>query len=208
LPVSQQVFRPDVVAGGAAVVVVVLILVAGGNPVLAIVAAIAAYAAVAWRRARSARQERDSPEEAAERSALAYEASLPKVAVLRQLAPEIEREGTRELVVRICDTSDQVLGIMSAGAARSAAPLYLEQLLEPAEALVETYAHLASRGLRATDEAQARIESQDLPKIERASRLVLERLRQEPDADLDALRQILAFDLETAPSVVEPRRRR
>jgi hypothetical protein len=207
LVVNQRILRPDLVAAVAAVVVAVVAYAAGADPILAIVAALVAYAVVALVRTRPAGDGRESPEETEERTELAYETSRQKVAALRGLATQIGRDGTREVVVRICDQSEQVLAIMSAGKAKSAAPLYLEQLLEPAEALVETYVHLASRGLRATDEAQARSESQDLPKIERASRLFLERLRQDPEVDLAALSQILTFNLETTSPIVEPPRR-
>lgn len=205
---SRRIVRADAVAAVAAVVVVMLAVAAGANPLLAVVAATVVYAAAAWGRSRTAGQERDSPEDTAERNELAYETSLQKVAAMRELTGQIERDSTREVVVRICDHSDQVLRLMAAGNARSAGPLYLEQLLEPAAALVETYVHLATRGLRATDEVQARSESQDLPKIERASRLFLERLCQEPHVDLAALEQILTFPLEAATPIVEPKRTR
>lgn len=204
----SRLLRPNAVAVAAAVAIAVLAVVVGANPVLAVVLAIAVYAAVMLIRPRPTGQETESPADAAERNELAYETSQQKVAAIRDLAPRIEREATREIVDRICDQSDQVLAIMAAGKARSAAPLFLEQLLEPAEALIETYVHLASRGLRATDEVRARSESQDLPKIERASRLFLDRLRQDPDVDLAALSQILTFNLEAMTPIVEPPRRR
>jgi hypothetical protein len=205
---KQRLLRGGFAAGVAALGVGAIAAGLSAPPVLVILLAIAAYVAVALTRTRTATEQGDSAADTAERTALAYETSRQKVAAMRKLATEIERESTREIVLRICDHSDRVLETMTERDAQAAAPLYLEQLIEPAEALLETYLRLSSRGLKTTDEILARHESQDFPTIERAARLFLDRLRQEPRPDLASLSQILAFAPETPTSIVQPDRTR
>ncbi|MEA2513516.1 MAG: hypothetical protein QOJ59_3003 [Thermomicrobiales bacterium] len=208
MDLKQRLLRWDIVAGGAALLVVVLALGLEAPTLLAFVLAIAAYLVVVLVRAPRDADGGTSSGDSEERSALAYETSLQKVAAMRGLAERIEREGTREVVLRMADHSDQALEVMAERNARAAAPLYLEQLLEPAEALIETYVRLSSRGLKATDEILARNESQDFPMLERASRLFLERIRQEDAVDLPALTQVLTFSLESTTPIVQPNRKR
>jgi hypothetical protein len=202
----QRLFRGDLIAIAGAIVVIFALTGSGLSPLAAVPIAIAAYAGLVWVRGRSSDQGGYSAADTAERSEVAQETSRQKIANMRELATRIERESTREIVLRTCDHADQVLATVAERNAQGVAPLFLEQLLEPAEALVETYVRLSSRGLKATDVMLARYASQDFPMIERAARLFLERLRQEPAADLPALTQLLSFNVDTETQIVQPRR--
>jgi hypothetical protein len=147
----------------------------------------------------------DSPAESAEKADLAYQTSLAKVAAIRELATRVQKEGTRDLVLRIADQSDRILAAMKEDNNLAAAPLFLEQLLEPTEALLETYVRLSTRGVKAADELLARNESQDLPMIERAARTFFEKMHRDSIVDLAALSEVLEFKLENMTPVM-PRR--
>jgi hypothetical protein len=204
--VRHRLFRKDYVAIGGAIVAFLILTVLGASPAVTVVAVIVVYTALVSVRNRTNGQGVSSAGDMAERSEVAQEASRQKIANMREQATRIDRESTREIVIRICDQSEQVLETIAERNRPEIAPLYLEQLLEPAEALVDTYVRLSSRGLKATDEMLARYESQDFPMIERAARLFLERLRQEPAADLPALTQLLSFNVDSETQIVQPRR--
>lgn len=193
-------------AGIVAVVAFLLLAFAADVPlVAAMVITIAAYLGVVLIRPQVAARPEDTVEESAERAALAYETAIAKVEAIRGLAARVQKEGTRDLVVRIADQSDRSLAAMKEGSNVAAAPLFLEQLLEPAEALLETYVRFSARGVKAADELLARNEGQDLPMIERASRQFFERLQREGGVDLTALREVLEFNLESTTPIT-PRR--
>ena len=206
MDVRQRLFRKDYAAIGGAVVSFLILTVLDASPAVTVVTVIVVYAALVSVRNRTDGQSVSTAGDVAERSEVAHEASRQKIATMRALAARIDRESTREIVIRICDRSEQVLATIAERNRPDVAPLYLEQLLEPAEALVETYVHLSSRGLKATGEMLARYESQDFPMIERSARLFLDRLRQEPPPDLASLTQTLAFTVDTETRIVQPRR--
>lgn len=148
-----------------------------------------------------------SLDDSAERVALSLDTAEQKIAGMRALNAHIDRESTREIVTRICDQSDEVVRLMRGdGDKAKAAPMYLEQLLEPGEAMLETYVRLKARGLMTTNEIVARTERQDLPMIERASRLFRDRLQSDDRVDGKELAQILSFNVESPTPIVEPRR--
>jgi ABC-type transport system involved in cytochrome bd biosynthesis fused ATPase/permease subunit len=208
MDLKQRLLSGDLVAGVvAAVLVLVLAFVAGLSLPIAIVLALAAYVGIVLVRPTVGRPRGDTAEEAAEKATLAYETSVAKVATIRGLAARVQKEGTRDLVLRICDQSDRILAAMKEDNNFKAAPLFLEQLLEPTEALLETYVRLSTRGVKAADELLARNESQDLPMIERAARNFFERMHRDSIVDLAALSEVLEFNLENPTPVVEPPRR-
>ena len=131
---------------------------------------------------------------------LAYESSVTKVQTIRGLAERVQKEGVRDLVVRISDQADGALSIMRERSDYSAAPILLEQLLEPAEGILDTYVRVSARGVDAAKELLARYESQDLPMIERAARLFREQLQQNGASDLKKLAQTLDFQPEGSPT--------
>jgi hypothetical protein len=202
---KQRLLSGDLVAGAGAAVLFLVLLVAGLSIPIAIVLAILAYVGIVLVRPQSAARKGDSPAEAAEKEQLAYQTSVAKVAAIRELATRIQKEGTRDLVVRIADQSDRILAAMKEDNNFTAAPLFLEQLLEPTEALLETYVRLSTRGVKAADELLARNESQDLPMIERAARTFFEKMHRDSIVDLAALSDVLEFNLENMTPVM-PRR--
>lgn len=144
-----------------------------------------------------------SGDQSGERARLAYEASIAKTAVLRELAGHVPQTSPRDLALRICDHAAAALAVMEATGKHAAAPLLLEQILEPAEGVLETYLHVIGRGVAGTEALARRTESFELPTIERAARAFSEKLARDERLDLVALEQIVAFDLETT-RIVEP----
>jgi 5-bromo-4-chloroindolyl phosphate hydrolysis protein len=208
MDVKQRLLSGDLVAGVvAAVLFLVLTFGTGLSIPIAIVLAVAAYVGIVLVRPQVGGRRGDTAAEAAEKAALAYQTSLTKVATIRGLAARVQKEGTRDLVLRISDQSDRILAAMKEDNNFAAAPLFLEQLLEPTESLLETYVRLSTRGVKAADELLARNESQDLPMIERAARNFFERMHRDSIVDLAALSEVLEFNLENSTPVVEPPRR-
>ena len=204
MDLRARLLSGDLVAGGIAVALFLLLAVGlNASWGIAVVFAVAAYVAIVWARLRLGGQPGASAADTAERSELAYETSTAKVAAIRALATRVQKAGTRELVLRICDQSDRSLAAMKTTGSISPAPLFLEQLLEPAEALLESYVRFASRGVAAA-ELLTRNEAQDLPMIERAARLFAESVEQ-GETDPAALAKTLDFAPETATPVT-PRR--
>jgi hypothetical protein len=187
---------------------IIIVLITSSVP-FAVVMWLVVYWGVINLKTRAGRDVGSSSADSAERVQLSMETSAQKLAGMRTLVAQIDRESTREIVQRICDQSDEVLQLMLDDRQKAAfAPLYLEQLLEPAEAMLETYVRLKTRGLLTTNELVARTESQDFPMIERASRLFRDQLRSEPIADRKSLEQTLSFNVESQTTIVEPRRNR
>lgn len=202
----QRLLSGDLVAGaGAALLFLILYFALDAPLILAILLAVAAYAGIVLVRPQVAARKGDTAEDTLEKANLAFETSLAKVAAIRELATRIQKEGTRDLVLRIADQSDRILAAMREDNNQAAAPLFLEQLLEPTEALLETYVRLSTRGVKAADELLARNESQDLPMIERAARNFFEKMHRDSIVDLAALSEVLEFNLETMTPVT-PRR--
>ncbi len=201
MDLRQRLLRPDLVALGGALLVLIALAAVDVTPFTAFVIAVAVYVGLVWARGRSGSPGGSTAGDMAERSEVAQEASRQKIANMRELAASIDRESTHEIVLRICTHADQVLAIAAEHSIQGIAPLFLEQLLEPAEALVETYVRLSSRGLKATDEMLSRYESQDFPMIERAARNFLEKMRSGSTVDLAALSQVLEFNLENTTPV-------
>jgi hypothetical protein len=207
MDVFRRFFQWDAKAAGIAVIVAIAVFFLSSSPLFAIVMGVVIY----WVRLnlRAGRAERggSAVADSAERVALSLETSEQKIAGMRTLSGQIERESTREIVQRINDQSDEVLQLMREDSRKAKyAPVYLEQLLEPAEAMLETYVRLGSRGLLTTNELVARTERQDLPMIERASRLFRDQLRTDPLPDRKSLEQTLSFNVESQTAIVEPRR--
>jgi hypothetical protein len=205
MDLRARLLSGDLVAGAGAAVLFLVLLFAGLSLPIAIVLAVLAYVGIVLVRPQMAARRGDSPAESAEKATLAYQTSLAKVAAIRELATRVQKEGTRDLVVRIADQSDRILAAMKEDNNQTAAPLFLEQLLEPTEALLETYVRLSTRGVKAADELLHRNESQDLPMIERASRTFFETMHRDSIVDLAALSEVLEFNLENMTPVM-PRR--
>ncbi|MER3438047.1 MAG: hypothetical protein C4346_10940, partial [Chloroflexota bacterium] len=148
-----------------------------------------------------------SGDQSGERARFAYEASIAKTSALRALAGQVQHASSRDLSLRICDHAAAALAVMEATGKHAAAPLLLEQILEPAEGVLETYLHVISRGIASTEALAWRTESFELPAIERAARAFSEKLARDERLDLVALEQIVAFDLETTRIVEPPGRR-
>jgi hypothetical protein len=203
MDLKQLLRRADAIAAGGAVVMFVIFAFGLGTPFLAAIAlAIVAYIGISLARSRLTESTAETADETAERAELAFETSLAKVSAIRDLAARIPKDGTRELVLRICDQSDRILATLRTTGAVTATSLFLEQLLEPTEALLETYVRFSSRGIAAA-EILARNESQDLPAIERSARLFAEQIERGV-TDSAALATSLEFTPETV-RLVTPR---
>jgi hypothetical protein len=144
---------------------------------------------------------RETAQERQERSALAYESARTKVETIRTLATRIPKEGTRNLALRIVNESNRSLDLIESQNAKLAAPLLLEQLLEPAEGILDTYVRLGDRPGNAATNLLYQYEAQDLPMMERAARLFRDHLEKNGATDLKALEQTLVFSPEGTAAV-------
>jgi len=193
--------RLDLVIG---LIGVVLALAVGADWWLALLVGIVAYAVTTFIRRRAGGDAGGVSD--GERARLAYEASGTKVETLRQLATRVSNPNAREIALRISTHAETALVAMADERRQAAAPLLLEHVLEPVEGVLETYLHVAERGVAGTESVLHRAEAFELPTIERAARAFAERLTRDESVDLVALEQTLAFNLETTQIVQPPAR--
>lgn len=102
-------------------------------------------------------------------------------------------ESTRHLATRITDLFDQILRSIDERQARGVAPLLVDQLIEPAEALLTDYLWLQKRPESTAKDAMSKISLRDLPAAELAARQVVAVLERPGKVDMAALRRAVDF---------------
>lgn len=105
----------------------------------------------------------------------------------------ITDESTRQLATRITDLFDQILRNIDEHQARGVAPLLVDQLIEPAEALLTDYLWLQKRPESTARDAMSKISLRDLPAAELAARQVVAVLERPGTVDIAALRRAVDF---------------
>lgn len=206
MDLRKRLLSGDLIAGVAAAAVLLVVVVGLDASILVgIVLAIAAYIGIVLVRPRVDRTAVDTKEQITERATIAYQTSLTKAAQIRSLATRIQKDAPRETTLHIADQADRILAAMKEDGNLTAAPLFLEQLLEPTDELLENYVRLSTRGVTAANELLTRNETQDLPMIEQAARNFFEKMHRDSIVDLAALSEVLEFNLETMTPVT-PRR--
>jgi hypothetical protein len=100
-------------------------------------------------------------------------------------------------VGRIADTSTKILEAMAEDRDMAALPLFNDQLLEPFDALLTEYVRLTTRGVKSAGELIRKVETHDLPMIERATGVFYEKLHRANVVDLAALGDVLELNIES-----------
>jgi hypothetical protein len=183
----------DLMAGSAAAAVLLLAVALGLSPWLAIPIAIATYAGIALLRPRT---NDDEALNEAHLQHLAYQAALANAEAIGALQPRIANPAVREQVGRILDRIAQVQAVMGEDDNLAAAPLFNDHLLTPARALLTEYVRLSNRGISSAGDLLEKIETHDLPRIERAIVTFYERLHRSHVVDLATLGEVLELNLD------------
>jgi hypothetical protein len=117
---------------------------------------------------------------------------------------EIRDEDARTLATRLTDTLSAVLEQAHAGERLGVMPLILDQLIEPAQALITEYLWMQKRQDTASQDAMTRIATKDLPAAEHAARAVRAILEREGPLDINAVRRAVDFSFSFGGDAVSP----
>jgi len=138
-------------------------------------------------------------------AALAEEAEA-RVARLWRVARRIEAPDVREQAFRVCSAADRVAEALAVGTGdATAARVFRDRYLGPAETVMEGYVRVAGRGLSAAEPALTKVADRDLPLLETKLTELYERIHRGDVIDLEVAGEMLALDLEGSP--VPPLRR-
>ena len=109
--------------------------------------------------------------------------------------------GVTELTDRINSEFSRMVTLLDQPDRREAAPLLLDQVFDPAAALMTDYAWMQDRGGIGSAELMRKIASRDLPKVETAARQANAVLERPGKLDIDSLRRAVGFSLDDS---IEP----
>ncbi|CAN5729574.1 hypothetical protein BH23CHL5_BH23CHL5_09500 [soil metagenome] len=134
----------------------------------------------------------------------ASETAAETILQLQAQATEIADDGARELSMSLGAQLTRILTLSQNANREAALPLVLDQLIEPAQALMTDYLFLQKRGGTAATDAMTKIASRDLPAAEYAARQVLAEFNRSGDVDLTAIRRAVDFSFSFGGEVVSP----
>jgi hypothetical protein len=121
---------------------------------------------------------------------------IERVAALRRIAIGIENPSARAQTMRICATADNILAALAEeGRETRLAREFLDQYLAPARTIVGQYARLSTRNVPAAQPALERVETHDLPLIERRMGELYERIHRGDVIDLQVASEMLELGL-------------
>ncbi|MGH2561209.1 MAG: 5-bromo-4-chloroindolyl phosphate hydrolysis family protein [Thermomicrobiales bacterium] len=124
------------------------------------------------------------------------EDGIGRVAGLRRAALNIENQGARAQTLRICATADNILAALAEeGRESRLAREFLDQYLSPARTIVSQYVRLSSRGVATAQPALERVETHDLPLIERRMSELYDRIHRGDVIDLQVASEMLELGL-------------
>ncbi len=127
----------------------------------------------------------------------AYEAARANTEAIRALQTRIGKPEVRDLVGNILDRIADVLAVMREDDNLEAAPLFNDNLVTPVRALLTEYARLSNRGVSSAGDLLEKIETHDLPRIERTLDTFYERLHRAHVIDLAILGEVLELNLDS-----------
>jgi hypothetical protein len=207
----------DLPAGGlAAVTLLLLVFALDLTPWLAVPLAVSTYLGIALlRRSRPAwsarirggwplaRGQGATAEEIADLGD--YEAAVASVASIRTLATEVAKPPVRAQVERVLDRADRILAVIRLDGKLDRAAVFNDPLLELFRSILAEYVVLSTRGIRSAGELLEKIETNDLPLIERAVDDFYEQLHRREMIDLATLSDVLELNLDSIRATT-PRR--
>lgn len=135
------------------------------------------------------------------------ERGVDEVAGLRRVSLGIGNPAARAQALRICATADNILAALAEeGRETRLAREFLERYLAPARTIVGQYVRLSSRNVASAQPALARVETNDLPLIERRMGDLYERIHRGDVIDLQVASEMLELGLmEGGASASAPR---
>ena len=189
-------FRHSAISLGLALAIASLLLFAGMSTGLALILGAAAgiMTSLAIQRREAARTSGPigGSDEPADIDA-AYAAASAAISELPAQATSILDEPTRLTAERISDLMSRILQQVDATGTRGIVPLLVDQLVEPAQALLTDYLWLQKRPESVARDAMAKISLRDLPSAELSARQVLALLERPGEVDISALRRAVDF---------------
>ncbi|MGH2533475.1 MAG: 5-bromo-4-chloroindolyl phosphate hydrolysis family protein [Thermomicrobiales bacterium] len=141
------------------------------------------------------RSQEDGPTASTDMTSL-VEDGIGRVAALRRTALSIENPAARAQTLRICAAADNILAALAEeGRETRLAREFLDQYLSPARTIVSQYARLSSRGVATARDALDRVETHDLPLIERRMDELYDRIHRGDVIDLQVASEMLELGL-------------
>ncbi|MGD9711663.1 MAG: hypothetical protein AB7V46_06305 [Thermomicrobiales bacterium] len=188
--------RHTVLSLGVALAIAGLLIVAALNTGFALMLGAAAGIAmsVAFQRRAGQRSQRSlgGSDEPADIDA-AYLAAQAAVREMPAQAVMIEDEQARQLAERTSELLSFIVGSIDNPEKKGVTPLLVDQLIEPAQALLTDYLWLQKRNESTARDAMTKIVLRDLPAAEYSARQVLALLERPGAVDVPAMRRAVDF---------------
>lgn len=134
----------------------------------------------------------------------ANEAAHVAVRSLPDQVAAIEDPATREVAQRTSEALGQILETLGTDEKRGLAPLLVDQLIEPAQALLTDYLWLQKRPESTARDAMTKIALSDLPAAEHSARQVQALLNRPGPVDVAAIRRAVDFQFSFGGETVIP----
>jgi hypothetical protein len=131
----------------------------------------------------------DEPEDIA----AAIQTAGESVLQIRTQATQIADQATADIATQLGQTPTSTLTMAQADDRSGVVPLILDQLIEPAQALLTDYLFLQKRGGPAAQDAMTKIATRDLPAAEHSARQVAALLERSGPIDVPAIRRAVDF---------------
>jgi hypothetical protein len=131
----------------------------------------------------------DEPEDIA----AAVQTAGESVLQIRTQATQIADQATAGIATQLGQTLTSTLTMVQADDRSGVVPLILDQLIEPAQALLTDYLFLQKRGGPAAQDAMTKIATRDLPAAEHSARQVAALLDRSGPIDVQAIRRAVDF---------------
>jgi hypothetical protein len=118
------------------------------------------------------------------------------VAALRRLALGLGNATVRGQALRICAAADNILAALSEeGRETRIARDFLDRYLAPTRTILTQYARLSARGVATAQPALERVETRDLPLIDRRMTELYDRIHRGDVIDLQVASELLELGL-------------
>ena len=176
----------------AAVVLLAAVFLANVPVPVAVLVGLIAYVGLALARGREPEEPGLPPPMTDEQ---AFASAAERTAQLRKLARGIQDGDVRAWLDQFCDKSDAILAVIQEDRKLRAAPLFLQGVVIPAEQLLQDYARLERRNVAAAKPVLARVESENLPLITKATDDFYQQLHQTDVIEIDTLSERLEYNL-------------
>ncbi len=134
----------------------------------------------------------------------AFKAAQAAVRNLPDQVARIDDAQTREVAQRTSNTLTQIVDALESGDNRGISPLLVDQLIEPAQALLTDYLWLQKRSESTARDAMTKIALGDLPAAEHSARQVQALLERSGPADVAAIRRAVDFQFSFGGETVMP----